>query len=70
MEKYRVNGFPTILYIRAGSKGLDVSEFEEDPRSYENFNKWVNKAVKVGNKKIQKLKAKKEEKAKAKEMKP
>ena len=62
MEKYRVNGFPTILYIRAGSHGLDVSEFEEEPRNYETFNKWVNKAVKVGNKKILKLKTKKDQK--------
>ena len=60
MEKYRVNGFPTIMYLRAGSKGLDASEFEEDERTYDVFSKWVKLAVKVGNKKNKKIQAKKE----------
>ena len=59
MEKYRVNGFPTIMYLRASSKGLDASEFEEEPRNFETFNKFVDKAVKFGNKKNLKIKAKK-----------
>lgn len=60
MEKYRVNGFPTIMYLRAKSKGMDASEFDEGRRTFDSFNKWVEHAVKWGNKKNLKIQKKKE----------
>jgi len=59
-RKYRVNGFPTILFLRGGKRGLDVVEFEDEPRDYDTFTKFLKHVVE----KSDKLKAKEDAKPK------
>ena len=59
-RKYHVNGFPTVLFLRAGKRGLDVVEFEEEPRDYDTFTAFLKHVVEKSNK----LKEKEDAKAK------
>ena len=49
-RKYRVSGFPTILFLRAGKKGFDAVEWEEGNREYGLFISWLTEAVEKSNK--------------------
>jgi len=78
-HKYRVQGFPTVLFMRAGKKALDVVEFEEGDRTYDTFTKFLKHVVEKSNilkqkedakpKKVKKLEKPKEA-PKAQEKKP
>ena len=49
-RKYRVQGFPTVLFLRAGKRALDVVEFEDEPRDYDTFTKFLKHVVEKSNK--------------------
>jgi len=45
-----VQGFPTVLFLRAGKRALDVVEFEDEPRDYDTFTKFLKHVVEKSNK--------------------
>ena len=40
-HKYKVNGFPTFIYLAASKKGLKAKEFEEGERTQNTMQKWL-----------------------------
>jgi hypothetical protein len=51
-KKYRINGFPSFLYIPPRSKGLKVVEFDDDERNYETMKNWLFDLIDKNDKKV------------------
>lgn len=54
-HKYQITGFPTLLYAKPGTKGLEVNELGDD-RDYESLKKWLSKNIQRSNQEIQSAK--------------
>jgi len=44
-KRYKVNGFPSIIYVKAGTKGLEANEFDEF-RDFNHVKDWIDLSVK------------------------
>ena len=40
-KKYHVGGFPTIIYVKAGSRGAIANEFDEEVRNFDTLSMWL-----------------------------
>ena len=41
-KKYHVNGFPTVIFVKGGSRGAIANEFDEEIRNFTTLKNWLN----------------------------